>query len=84
MGLVVRFFRGTGNPTTDFAQISKKSFKTPEEAEKARQVSGDIVCDEETGLPCTSQKWLWDFEKKDPNCYAQRMRRYAMQQLNIQ
>ncbi len=67
----------------DYAQIPERSFPTVEEAAKHRKLSGDIVCEKETGFPCLSRKWLWDFEHDDPNCYARRMQKFSLKALGL-
>ncbi len=49
-----------------------KIFYSLKEAEEARKVSGDLVVHFGTGRVVNSQDWLWEWEKKDFKCYAQR------------
>ena len=95
MEFVIRFFRDVPRKIVredgtivyqgldDYCQSPKRSFHTIEEAEKHRKLSGDIICDKNTGFPSTSAKWLWEFEKKDRRCYAQRMRAFSFKALGI-
>jgi hypothetical protein len=39
-------------------------------AKNSRQVSGDLVFDATTNRLELGYWWLWDWERKDPNCYA--------------
>ena len=48
-------------------------FATLQEAAAFRKVSGDLVCDLATGKVVKDTSWLFDWEKADPNCYAQRI-----------
>ena len=41
------------------------------QARAHRQVGGDLVVDE-TNKIVTNPNWLFDWERKDENCYAQR------------
>ena len=82
----IRFYRGLPPfyRKDDFALlVGGKKFSTPEEAGKARCISGDIVVDCETELPSTSLKWLFDWEKMDPKCYAQKWRSLALKEFGI-
>jgi hypothetical protein len=47
------------------------AYGTLEECISKRKVSGDLVLDP-NGNVCKDDSWLWDWEKKDPKCYAQR------------
>ena len=49
---------------------------TLEKAKAARVVSGDLVVHWSSGRVVTDPAWLWDWEKADPNCYAQRAIRW--------
>ncbi len=37
-----------------------------------RKVSGDLVVEKGTSKVIKSKLWLWDWELKNPNCYAHR------------
>lgn len=43
----------------------RKTFNTLQEAKESRTVSGDFVYDTNTGIICTDDEWLWDWEKQD-------------------
>lgn len=44
---------------------------TLDEARDLRKVSGDLVVDAETNTVVADPQWLWDWEKTDPQSYAQ-------------
>lgn len=46
--------------------------RTLEEAKEARVVSGDLVIDSDSGKIVTDPAWLWDWEVRDADSYAQR------------
>ena len=46
---------------------------TLEEAREKRMVSSDLVWEEATGKIVKDPGWLFDWERKDPNAYAQQM-----------
>ncbi len=46
--------------------------RTLEEAFRYRQLSGDVVVDED-GKVVIDDLWLWDWERKDPQSYTARM-----------
>ena len=57
---------------TDHTQVAEgRSFSTLEGAAVNRCASGDIVLF--NGRVVLSQKWLWDWEKADPNSFAQKV-----------
>lgn len=51
-------------------------FTSLEEAKAARQVAGDLVVHRRTGKVVNDTAWLWDWEKSNPNCYAQKAMRH--------
>jgi hypothetical protein len=54
----------------DYILIAK-GLHTLEQACSKRQMSGDLVVDEKHQV-VVDPSWLFDWEKKDPTCYAQR------------
>lgn len=59
-------------PSNPRSYIKLGSFRTLKEAARARQMTGDLVFNLESGEIEQSQEWLFDWERKDPNCYAVR------------
>lgn len=55
----------------DYVEIAR-DLPTLAAARDARIVSGDLVVSQATGEVVRSQAWLWDWEKADPICYAQK------------
>ena len=51
------------------AVIAKRA--TRKDVLSKRQLAGDLVF-EEGGQICEDQFWLFNWEKRDPNCYARR------------
>jgi hypothetical protein len=65
------------NTPRDYIIVGKHWFFTSlEEARAARQVSGDLVVHRRTGKVVDDPTWLFDWEKTDPNCYAQKAIRH--------
>jgi len=48
------------------------SAKTIEDAKALRYASGDLVFSAQTRKIVHDRSWLWDWEKGQENCYAQR------------
>jgi len=65
--MVVYVWENSGN------WILLSSFKTLAEASENRRVSGDLVYDARTMEIVKDQTWLFDWEKKDSECYVKRM-----------
>lgn len=63
-------FRRRFDSKKDFTKVGFAS--TIAEAKKLRKVTGDLIVHAETHEVVKSRVWLWDFELKDPNCYAQK------------
>lgn len=59
------------NPTFDHYQICAKGQTLAEIASK-RTMSGDLIFCQETKEIVQDDSWLFSWEKKDPDCYAQR------------
>lgn len=58
------------------AWVDMRIFRNLKDAQWMRLVSGDIVIDSKTGNIVTDPDWLWDWEKKSPNCYSQQAIRW--------
>lgn len=56
----------------DDGVIIATGFLTLEAARAERYVSGDLVVDSDTLEVVKDPAWLFPWESKDPNCYAQR------------
>jgi hypothetical protein len=54
----------------DYSKVGEAS--TLEEAKNFRAVSGDLVVHRDTHKVVKDSAWLWDWERADPQCYAQR------------
>ena len=67
-----------------YSIVSRRWYDTPEdmvvlhsgilsiqEVRKLRLISGDLVVDK-NGIVIQHDKWLFDWEKKDPTCYARK------------
>jgi hypothetical protein len=67
-------FRRDYNTPKDYSLVGEPTYglDTLERAKAARVVSGDLVVSWKTGEIIKSEEWLFDWEKEDPNCYAQR------------
>lgn len=63
-------YRRYYNTRTDFTLIGQAY--TVAEAKKLRCVSGDLVINAVTGEVVKNKVWLFGWEIKDPNCYAQK------------
>ena len=56
----------------DFTVVGQAT--TLDDARETRVVSGDLVFDSETGkIVSHDDTWLWEWERRDPRCYAKRM-----------
>lgn len=64
-------FRRNYDSRSDFSLLHK-DIPTVALAKELRWSSGDLVVDQDTGEVVKSTEWLWDWEKQDPKCYAQR------------
>jgi hypothetical protein len=63
-------------------QVVATKIPTLCEARRRRQVSGDLVFYHQTNNIVTDPEWLFDWEKQDERCYAQkRIRRQRMKDL---
>ena len=63
-------FRKDFNTPNNFTIIAD-NLSLPE-AKRLRVVSGDLVVNQKTKKVVQSDYWLWDWEKKDPSCYARK------------
>lgn len=63
-----------GDNLRDYRVVSY-GHKTVMAAGQARKVSGDLVVDGRTGLLVRNKVWLFPWERKDQNSFAQRMLR---------
>ena len=68
-----RFFYSTR--PEDYVVIAK-NIRSIDEAKDRRWASGDLVVEQATGIIIPYHDWLWDWEKADPNCYAQKAIRH--------
>lgn len=60
-----------------------RRFRSLADAAAARQISGELVVDETTGLPVDNDCWLFEWEKLDSNCFAQRAITVAKKKANL-
>lgn len=67
---LVAFGHDMGSEVVTYS--SPKQCNTLEEARSLRDVSGDLVFFEETKRIVPSEAWLFDWEKKEQDCYAKR------------
>lgn len=65
-------FRRDADTKEDFVNVGPLGLDSLEKAKEARKVSGDLVVYYWTKEVVKDPSWLWDWEKNDPNCYAQR------------
>ena len=65
-------FRRDFDTPKDYTNVSQLGLDTLEKAKEARKVSGDVVVYWQSKEIVKSQDWLWDWEKINPNCFAQR------------
>lgn len=65
----IHFRKWRDNPQA-FSLVGKAT--TLEEARDKRCMSGDLVVHAGTHRIVKSQKWLWDWEQKNSDSYAQR------------
>lgn len=63
-------FRRWHNTPRDFSRVGVAT--TLDEAREKRCMSGDLVVHADTHQVVKSPEWLWDWEKQDPDSYAQR------------
>jgi hypothetical protein len=63
--------RRYGSNRDDYVIIAQR-LHTVQEAAQLRCVSGDLVVNEWNNEIVRDTSWLFEWEKKDPNCYAQR------------
>ena len=68
-------FRRDIDTKEDFVLVAK-GLSSLEKALDERVVAGDLVVDETTHDVVTNPSWLFDWERTDPNCYAQRAIRH--------
>lgn len=59
-------------------QVIATGLRSLEDALKMRVVSGDLVINTHTLEVSQSDAWLFSWEKRDKNCYAQRMQRLEL------
>lgn len=67
--------RRRANSVDNYVVIAS-GFLSMVDARNHREVSGDLVVNSETGHVVDSHLWLWDWERKDMACYAQRAREH--------
>jgi hypothetical protein len=60
----------------DNVVVIAKNLPTLEAAEKARQMSGDLVVWQDTGKVVNDEAWLFGWESLDVNCYARKAMRH--------
>lgn len=58
-------------PTSDFVVLHHNVLLP--QVRNMRKLSGDIVVHAGTNNLLMSDVWFWDWEKRDPNCYAQKL-----------
>lgn len=63
-------FRTNFDTPKSFVMIAGASLR--EDAIKQRKVSGDLLIDLSSMKIDTNMDWLFPWEEKDPQCYAQR------------
>jgi len=66
----IHFRRNYG--TINDRVVVKTGIRSLEEAKNLRFTSGDLVVHIGSHRIVRDPAWLWDWEKKDLNCYAQR------------
>lgn len=57
--------------------VLKTGLMTLEEVRNAREMSGDYPIFTQSGRLVLSDSWLWEWEKKNPHCYAQQVLKAA-------
>jgi hypothetical protein len=69
-----QFSTKMGLAARDFTLVGPLRFNL-RDAARDRQVCGDLVIHVPTLRIVQDKSWLWEWERQNPNCYAQRMMR---------
>lgn len=62
---------------TTVGDLFRPVYETLEDAKNARKVSGDLVVFKGTTNIVPDEGWLWDWEREDPQTYANKAVQFA-------